>query len=114
MSLTLTALRWMIALAIFALAVRVFAASFREATAAQVTISTANVAILWGFLVALKRPVKWVAYVALPLSILDVFRAMSGGFVPKNALNMVDAIFSFVAACGLVIWMGEQRKVSVR
>lgn len=114
MSLTLTALRWMIALAIIALAVRIFAASFGEATAIQVSMAIANVAILWGFLVALKRPIKWVTYVALPLCILDVIEAMSGGLAPKKALNMVDAIFSFVAACGLAICMGEQRKASVR
>ena len=104
----------MIALAIFGLAVRIFAAFLGEATPAQVTMATANVAILWGFLAALKRPIKWVAYLALPLCILDVFGAMSGGFAPENAVNMVDAIFSFVAACGLVIWMSEQRKAPVR
>ncbi|KPN64330.1 hypothetical protein AKJ29_17020 [Aliiroseovarius crassostreae] len=62
------------------------------------------------FLIGLKQERIWVAALFAALCLFDFLSAIGGGFSFENSLNLVDAVLSFVAICGLIIWFRERKR----
>jgi len=109
MALTLQAIKYMIWLQVIAaglaLILRMIATDdnllFRAATAAI------TAGILYLFLMALRREYVWAAVLFVAFCIVDFFGAIAGGVSLMNLLSLADAVLSFVAICGIVIWFRE-------
>jgi hypothetical protein len=107
MSLTIQALKWMIGLAVTLAAFQVFLATKGHAGPADFISTGLYICSLLAFYWALRKPIKWVVYIFGIVCIFDFFDAITSGFTVKNSFNLLDAILSFVAICGIVIWMRE-------
>ncbi|MFY2823143.1 hypothetical protein [Ruegeria sp. MALMAid1280] len=64
--------------------------------------------ILLAFRAGLRREKRWVALLFAVFCTIDLFGALSGGISLRNAINLVDGTLSFVAICGVIIWLRER------
>ncbi|NVO57609.1 hypothetical protein HW561_17575 [Rhodobacteraceae bacterium B1Z28] len=64
--------------------------------------------VLFLALTGLRSENRWVAIAFAIFCAFDFLRAMAGGLSLGNAINLVDAVLSFVVICGIVIWFRER------
>ena len=68
----------------------------------------ADVSVLYVFSIGLRREYVWVAIAFFLFCIFDIFGALTGGLELTNLVNLADAVLSFVAICGIVIWFRDR------
>ncbi len=68
--------------------------------------------LLYLIRLGLRQEYVWVAVLFLLICIYDVFGAISDGVNLANLVNLVDAVLSFVAASGIVMWLRQRRHES--
>ncbi|WP_170328120.1 hypothetical protein [Ruegeria arenilitoris] len=78
-----------------------------EAIAVSLQIGLVTL-ILLAFRTGLRKEKRWVALLFAAFCTIDLFGAISGGISLRNAINLVDGILSFVAICGVIIWLRER------
>jgi len=113
MDLVLQALRLKI-IFIIVLAVVVLVAVALDSGLAEGILTVATLPITAGILFAfrygLRRRLAWIAVLFALWCLFDFFGAISGGFALVNLANLLDAILSFVALCGIFIWFRNERE----
>jgi len=68
--------------------------------------------VLYFIIMGLRREFSWVAIPFSGLCVFNIIVQMSRGLSLVSLLGFVDAVLSFVAICGIVIWLNERREVS--
>lgn len=110
MVLALQATKYMIWIHVFAglMVLVLFGMKPDRVGLSPIITSLADLGILCLFFLGLKRQRVWVAVVFTIFCIFDLFGAIGGGLEIANLLNLADAILSFVAICGIMIWFRDR------
>ncbi|MCV6596656.1 MAG: hypothetical protein OIF40_06190 [Mangrovicoccus sp.] len=58
--------------------------------------------------IGLRRGLPWVAVFLALICLLDFFITTVGGVGFRSVISMIDAVLSFVAICGVFIWLRER------
>ncbi len=114
MSLTLQAVKYMMWLQLLAIGLGIFL-YFAERNPDDL-FSIASILLVLGalylFLRGLRQGYVWVAILFAILCVFNILLSVTGGLSISGILNFVDAVLSFVAICGIVIWFRERREFS--
>jgi uncharacterized membrane protein len=71
-------------------------------------LSVISVFFLYVVLKGLQKELFWIAVPFAAFLTIDFLGAISGGVSFGNSANLADAVLSFVAVCGIVIWLRER------
>lgn len=110
MTLTLKAIKYMLWLHVFMglMTLVLFGMSPDRVGFSPFIFVLANIGLLYLFLKGLRREYLWVAIAFSLFFIFDILDAITGGFEFTNVVNLADAVLSFVAICGIVIWFRDR------
>ena len=113
MDIALTSIKFSLGLNLLLLAVSFFLVFFSDNSNFSSLLWLAiGLLFLTFFLYTLAKGFLWAALIYLPLCFFDFFEAISQGLKFENTLNLIDAIFSFTAAIGLIMWLRERNSNS--
>ncbi|WP_136057796.1 hypothetical protein [Candidatus Halocynthiibacter alkanivorans] len=71
-------------------------------------VSSASAIFLYLVLIGLRRELFWVAVPFAAFCVIDFIGALGSGLSFRISVDLVDAVLSFVAVCGIVIWLSER------
>lgn len=71
--------------------------------------AAATIFVLFLFRTGLRNESRWAAILFALFCGYDMFGAMSRGLSLYHAIDLADAVLSFVAICGIVIWLRERK-----
>ncbi|MEP5728119.1 MAG: hypothetical protein ABJL67_01970 [Sulfitobacter sp.] len=114
MSLTLQALKYMIWLQVMGVSIAVFLAFIEghQGLFWSMAPYLFIIAILYLFSKGLRQERTWVAALFALYCIFGFLSGVAYGLNVLAVLGLVDAVLSFVALCGIVIWFRSERKAS--
>jgi hypothetical protein len=114
MSLTLQAIKYMMWLQLLVIGLGIFL--YFVARKSEGLYSTASallyLAVLYLFLRGLRQGYVWVAILFAILCVFNIKLSVTGGLSITGILGFIDAVLSFVAICGIVIWFRERRELA--
>ena len=110
MQLTLESLRYMIWLQWFGAAIALSIALW--GTSSKAYLLVVSFILTAGVLTLVSRGLRkeqvWVAVLFMAFCVLDFFNAISDGLSIVSTVDLLGAVLSFVAFCGLVNWFRER------
>ncbi len=110
MALTLQSIKYMIWVQLIAIALGLclFALVPKKEMAFSLLSNVLWIGLLYLFSIGLKKELTWVAVLFAILCVFDFFSAITDELKLANILNQTEAVLSFVAICGIVIWFRER------
>ncbi|QOL81105.1 hypothetical protein [Pseudooceanicola spongiae] len=113
MSLALQAIKYKIWLQLLAVGLGVLLYLVEQDTAVLFAIASILlvIGILYLFLIGLRQGYVWFAILFAILCAFNFMLNVTGGLSIGRIFHFVDAVLSFVAICGIVIWFRERRKL---
>ncbi|MEE9387276.1 MAG: hypothetical protein V3U96_01595 [Paracoccaceae bacterium] len=111
MDLALTSIKMKIGLAVLMFAMAIINGDTAGVAASEII---GGAFIVFGglmlFYLGLQKQVSWIAVLFGIVCAFDLFGAITGGLNLARVFDLVDAVLSFVAICGIVIWFREERR----
>jgi uncharacterized membrane protein len=109
-ALTLHAIKYMIWLQLVAIVLGLFLSAYEpsQKIGFSMALNAVSIGLLYLFSIGLSKEFAWVAVLFVVFCVFNLLSAVVGGISLASILDLADAVLSFVAICGIVIWFRER------
>lgn len=110
MALSLQAIKYMIWLQLVAIVLGLFLSAYEpsQKIGFDMALNAVSIGLLYLFSIGLSKELAWVAVLFVVFCVFDLLSAVVAGMSLASILDLADAVLSFVAICGIVIWFRER------